>query len=550
MRWLLLALLPFLQAQGAQQDTQLSEIDVGRLLLLSFEGTTAPLAQLDIRPAGFIFFSGNARSAEQTRALTSRLQAAADYPLLFGIDQEGGTVSTLRDDDEGGGWTLFPGNLALGAAGDPALARAVGEAIGLELAFAGFNLNFAPVVDVASEPENPVVGGRSFGSDPAQVGALGAAFAAGLERAGVAAVAKHFPGHGGTLTDSHLSLPVVTRSRAGLERLELPPFRALIDAGVPAVMSAHVVYPALDDLPATLSKPVLTGLLRRELGFGGVVVTDALNMRAITGRYSPGEAALRSVQAGADLLLLVGDEAVQNEVYRTLQAALEDGRLGRDRVLGALSRTSKLAARYPPRNVLQNVPHPDALRPDLVAHRALAQKVAQRAATLLWNDGLLPIHASQQILVVAPQPRGYGDAQHLGSVFKAARAGVRSVVIGEEPTAAERAEAVQKAATADVVVLASYHGFGAFPAGLAALEADLAATGTPLVVVALGNPDDARFFSARPDAYAAVYGYRDVNLQAARDLLLGKRRPGGRLPVPVATGLGETFPAGAGMEDY
>lgn len=548
MRWLLLALcLTFVQAQGMEPIDDMSDIDVGRLLLLSFEGTQAPLAQLAaVRPAGFIFFSSNAQSAAQTRALTGQLQAAADYPLLFGIDQEGGTISTLRPENESGEWALFPGNSALGAAGDPALARAVGEAIGLELAYAGFNLNFAPVVDVASEPDNPVVAGRSFGSVPAAVAVLGAAFAAGMEDAGVAAVAKHFPGHGGTLTDSHLSLPVVTRSRSGLERLELPPFRALIDAGVPAVMSAHVSYPALGDLPATLSEPILTGLLRRELGFDGVVITDALNMRAIADRYGPGEAALRSVQAGADLLLVVGDEAVQNEVHGALQAALEDGRLSRDRVLEALGRSSRLAARYP----RQNAPPPDALRPYLVAHRALAQKVAHRAATLLWNDGVLPIRAEQEILVVAPQPRGYGDAQHLGSVFKAARAGVRSALVSEEPTTAERAEAVQKAATADVVVLASYHGFGAFPEGLVALQADLAATAKPLVVVALGNPDDARFFSVRPDAYAAVYGYRDANLRAARDLILGRRRPGGQLPVPVATGSGETFPVGAGMKGY
>lgn len=533
------ALLPLARAQ-----------DVGRLLMLSFEGTEAPLAQLEaLRPAGFILFSGNAKSSEQTRALTRQLQAASPYPLLFGVDQEGGTVSTLhsdgrsagRSDGQGDGWTLFPGNQALGAAGDPALARAVGEAVGLELSYAGFNMDFAPVVDVASRPGNPIVGVRAFGSSPEAVKTLGAAFAAGLERAGVAAVAKHFPGHGGTASDSHLSLPVVARSRAALGRLELPPFKALIEAGVPALMSAHVLYPALDDEPATLSRPILTGLLRRELGFDGVLITDALNMRAITDRYSPGEAALRSVQAGADLLLLVGDEAVQNEVHGTLKRALEDGRLSKARVRGALARTARLARRYP----LHAAPRPDA-----VAHRALAEKVARQAATLLWNDGVLPLAASQKVLVVAPQPRGYGDARHLGSVFKAVRGGVRSVVVSERPTAGERAEAVHKALAADVVVLASYHGFGAFPAGLAALEAALAATDTPLVVVALGNPDDLRFFSARPDAYAAVYGYRDANLRAARDLLLGRRRPGGRLPVPVATALGDTFPVGAGMTTY
>ena len=500
--------------------------------MLSFTGTEAPLGQLKtFQPAGFIFFSSNLGSVKSTRRLTRQLQGAATYPLLFGLDQEGGTVSSFHP-DEG---TLFPGNLALGAAGDPALARAVGRALGGELAYAGLNLDFAPVLDVASEPDNPIIGVRSFGASPAEVGAFGTAFAAGLKAAGVAAVAKHFPGHGSTKTDSHLSLPVVTRDKGELGRLELPPFRAAVKAGIPAVMSAHVVYPALDTKPATLSKRVLTRLLRRDLGFRGVVITDALNMRALSG-YGPGEAAVRSVRAGADLLLLVGDEAAQREVYRELQSALLDGRLSRARVREAVRRTTRLAERY----AVKAAP-----RPDYAAHRALAARVARRAATLLWNDGVLPIRPAQRVLVVAPQPSGYGDAQHLGSVFKAVRGGVRSVVISEQPTANERAEAVSKARAAEVVVLASYHGFGPFPAGLARLEAELAATGTPLVVVTLGRPDDLRFFTARPDAYAAVYGYRDANLRAARDLLLGEALPEGRLPVPVGT-----FPVGAGLRRY
>lgn len=512
--------------------------EVGRLLLLSFSGTSPPVERLQkLHPAGFIFFASNSESLRQMRALTRHLQAVAAYPLLFGTDQEGGTVSTFHP-VEG---ILFPGNMALGAAGDSVLARAVGKAMGQELAYAGFNLDFAPVLDVASEPDNPIVGVRSFGSSPVAVGQLGAAFAKGLADAGVAAVAKHFPGHGATLVDSHLTLPVVRRSKGGLKRLELPPFRKAVKAGIPAVMSAHVVFPALDDQPATLSRPVLTGLLRRELGFKGVVVTDALNMRAITGTVSPGEAAVWSVRAGADLLLLVGSETVQNEVYDELNRALEDGRLSRSRVREATRRTSQLMRRYPSKNTP---------RPDYAAHQALADKVARQAATLLWNDRVsgnrvLPIQPAQNVLVVAPQPLGYGDAAHLGSVFKAVREGVRSVVISERPTERERTEAVTKAVSADVVVLASYHGFGAFPEALVTLEADLAATGTPLVVLTLGRPDDLRFFSERPDAYAAVYGYRDANLRAARDLLLGRHPPLGRLPVPVGT-----FPVGAGLKGY
>ncbi len=501
--------------------------------MLSFSGTKPPLAQLEtLRPAGFILFPDNAESFAQTRALTRQLRARAGYPLLFGIDQEGGTVSSFRPATG----TLFPGNMALGAAGDPALARSVGRALGRELAYAGFNLDFAPVLDVASEPDNPIVGTRSFGSSPAAVGQLGAAFSKGLEDADIASVAKHFPGHGDTKTDSHLELPVVSHSKEVLGRLELPPFLAAVKAGVPAVMSAHVVFSALDDQPATLSKPVLTKLLRRDLGFRGVVMTDALNMRAITGTVSPGEAAVRSVRAGADLLLLVGDETVQDEVYGELKRALADGRLSKRRVREAIRRTSGLARHYSVRNTS---------RPNYAAHQILADKVARQSATLLWNDGVLPIQPAQNVLVVAPQPSGYGDAAHLGSVFKAVRENVRSVVISDRPTEQERAEAVTKVVNADVTVLASYHGFGALPEGLAELEADLGATGTPLVVVTLGRPDDLRFFSERPDAYAAVYGYRDANLRAARDLLLGKNPPRGTLPMPVGT-----FPVGAGLKAY
>ncbi len=525
MRGLLLILLLCVPLARAQ--------DVGRLLLLSFEGTTAPLEALaTMHPAGFIYFPSNVPSMTQVRALNHTLQRSAGYALLLGIDQEGGVVSSFRPS----GATLFPGNLALGAADQEVLARRVGRALGDELAYAGFNLDFAPVADVASRPDNPIVGPRSFGSDPERVAALARAFAEGLGAAGVAAVGKHFPGHGATAQDSHDTLPRVEHSRAVLERLELPPFKRLIAAGIPALMSAHVVFPALDDSPATLSRPILTDLLRDELDFRGVVITDAMNMRAISDAYSPGEAAIRSVQAGADLLLLVATPAVQREVYAALREAVASGRLSRARVREAVARTTALAERYR----VQNVP-----TPDFGAHARLAEQVASQAATLLWNDGVLPLQASASVLVVAPKPHEYGDAAHLGSFLKSLRGNVRSVLISDEPTRAEHLEALAKAQTADVVVLASYHGLGAFPAGLAGLEADLGNLSAPLVVVTLGRPTDLRHFSIRPDAYVALYGYRDANLRAGAALLTGLRLPTGRLPLRVGP-----YARGEGMKGY
>lgn len=508
---------------------------VGRLLLLAFPGAETPIERLqEFQPAGFLFYPSNVPSTEVARTITRTLQERADYPLLFGIDQEGGPFTTYRVDKA----TVFPGNMALAATGKPELATEVAQATGEELAYAGFNMNFAPSVDVNSNPDNPIIGIRSFGADVGTVSTFGQAFLAGLEQAGVASVAKHFPGHGDTGTDSHLALPVVDGDMARLEAVELPPFKAMIDAGVPAVMTAHVVFPALDPgIPATLSKPVLTGLLREQLGFHGLIVTDYMDMKAIVDHYGAGEAAVQSVIAGADLVLVGQDMEVQRQIYQALLAALKSGRLSKARVREAVAHSAAVASRYRPQW--------DAPLPDYASHQRLANEVAAQGATLLWNDGVLPLEPSATVLVVAPQPDLFGKPPHLGAVLKRHRNEVMSVVVSENPTAAEIDAAVAKAQDAEVLILGSYHWLGAFPEGMKTLEARLAQTGKPLVVVALGNPDDLRFLPVRPDAYLAVYGYREANLEGASVLLTGEGAPQGNLPVPA----GE-YPLGAGQDEF
>lgn len=533
------------QAAGTQGPLDAVAVEelIGRLLLLAYPGSEPPLARLaEFQPAGFLFYPSNVPSTVAARATARALQDSAGFPLLFGIDQEGGPFTSYRVDDA----TLFPGNMALAATRDPSLAERVARATGEELAYAGFNLSFAPVVDVNSNPDNPIIGIRSFGADVGIVSEFGRAYLAGLEAAGVAAVAKHFPGHGDTGTDSHLELPVVTGERARLNAVELPPFRALIAAGVPAVMTAHVAFPAIDaDLPATLSPAALTGLLRGELGFEGLIVTDYMDMDAIVSNFGAGEATVLSVLAGADLVLVGPDLETQREVYAALLAAVRDGRLSEARVREAVERSLAVARRYPPRL--------DSAPPDYAAHRELAREVAVAGATLLWNDGVLPLTDGGDALVVAPQPSAFGEPPHLGAVMKRSLAGVRSLPVATNPSDEQIAAAVERAATADVVVLATYHWLGAFPSGMARLAERLVATGKPLVVVAIGNPDDNRFLPVRPDAYLAVYGYREANLQGAVALLAGDADlgavpggvPGGVLPVPA----GE-FPVGAGQAEY
>jgi len=537
-----LALVAVSAAAHTHAQPQATTIDstpavdlVGRLLLLAYPGSEPPLDRLDeFRPAGFLFYPSNVPSTAAARAAVAALQEATPVPLLFGIDQEGGPFTTYRVDDA----TIFPGNMALAATGDPSLAERVARATGEELAYAGFNLNFAPVVDVNSNQDNPIIGIRSFGAEVETVGEFGRAYLAGLEAAGVAAVAKHFPGHGDTDTDSHLDLPTVDGDRARLDAVELPPFEAMIAAGVPAIMTAHVAFPAIaPGVPATLSAEALTGLLRGELGFDGVIVTDYMDMDAIVDHFGAGEAAVLSVMAGADLVLLGPDLDTQREVHAALVEALQTGRLSEERVRDAVRRTEALALRYRPRF--------DGPAPDYAAHRTLAEEVARAAATLLWNDGVLPLTPGSDVLVVAPQPGGFGQPPHLGDVLGRGFDGVRSVAVGTNPTAEQIATAVAEAGKADVVILGTYRWLGSFQSGMVQLAEALAGTGTPLVVVPLGNPDDLRFLPVRPDAYLAVYGYREANLLGAAAVLTGAVAPRGVLPVPV----GE-YPVGSGDSGF
>jgi beta-N-acetylhexosaminidase len=289
---------------------------------------------------GVVLFARNVRDPEQLTALTASLRAERP-DLLIAVDEEGGDVTRL----EATSGSSFPGNLALGAADDPALTRRVAAAIGGELASVGVNLDLAPVADVIVDPANPIVGVRSFGSDPQLVARHVAAFVEGLQSVGVAACAKHFPGHGETAADSHLELPTAEADRETLLARALPPFAAAIDAGVRVVMTAHIRYPALDDEPATLS-PGLIGMLRSDLGFEGLVLTDALEMRAISGTAGLEEGGVRALDAGADALCLGADRA-PSEVERVLSAILEavrSGRLPEERVREAASRVAETAA--------------------------------------------------------------------------------------------------------------------------------------------------------------------------------------------------------------
>ncbi|MGH7716331.1 MAG: beta-N-acetylhexosaminidase, partial [Vulcanimicrobiaceae bacterium] len=279
------------------------------------------MAELGIRAT--ILFPRNFESCEQVRGLTAMLQRALsdETPALIGVDQEGGAVARLRE-----GVVALPSMMALGATRDPDLARRAGRRLGADLRALGINLNFAPVLDLALEPRNTVIGTRSFGEDPHVVSQLGCAFADGLRAGGVIAVGKHFPGHGGTATDSHVALPVVSASGATLRARDFVPFAGAIEAGIPALMTGHLSVTALDaDAPATISPKILRGVLRDELRFGGVLFSDCVEMAAL------GEAnasiAPRGLSAGVDCILISHRLDLAEAAIAAISRAVDDGRL-------------------------------------------------------------------------------------------------------------------------------------------------------------------------------------------------------------------------------
>ncbi len=289
---------------------------------------------------GVILFARSITSRTQLTGLTSALRAEAP-DLLVATDEEGGDVTRL----EAATGSSYPGNRALGRVDDTTLTTRVAAALGADLATTGINLALAPVADVQSDPRSPVIGVRPFGSDPALVARHTAAYVTGVQSTGVAACAKHLPGHGATELDSHRELPVVSADRALLEQRDLPPFRAAIEAGVQTVMSAHVVYPALDVAPATLSRRILTDLVRDDLGFTGAVLTDALGMAAISETVGVEAGAVQALAAGADLLCLDLDLAGTLAVRDAVLASVHNGQLPADRVAEAAGAYGRCSCR-------------------------------------------------------------------------------------------------------------------------------------------------------------------------------------------------------------
>lgn len=324
------------------------EQKVAQLLVAGISGTTPGAdgiaAIQNYQVGGIILFGRNVSSSRQLTELTNQLKALnTDYiPLFLCVDEEGGRVSRMPPEiaDISAAYTY-------GQQSDPSLLKKLGQTLGAECSAFGFNLDFAPVMDVFSDPNNTVIGDRSYGSDPRTVAEASSQVAAGLQDAGIIAAGKHFPGHGDTATDSHLSLPIVNKTKEQWEQNDAIPFQKAIDTGIPIVMVGHILMPQLDpNNPATLSHIMVTDILREEMGFDGVICTDDLTMGAITEAYGIGEAAVRAVEAGCDLLLVCHEEENLEAVYTALLSAVESGRISEQRLNESVLRILSLKTEY------------------------------------------------------------------------------------------------------------------------------------------------------------------------------------------------------------
>ena len=501
-------------------------------LMLSFEGLTTPQNILDAvqrgEVASFCLFGHyNGGSPAQVRALAESLIDAAragGLPApLIGLDQEGGQLMALTE-----GVTELPGNMALGATRSPELAEQVGRVLGRELRAMGINMNFAPSADVNVNPANPVVGTRSFGEDPALVADLAAAMIRGMQAEGVAATAKHFPGHGDVSLDSHYDLSVVPHSRDRLDAVELRPFRAAIAAGVKAVMTAHVLYPALDaDLPATLSPAILTGLLRREMAFDGLIITDAMDM-APAARYGALQGARMAMEAGADLVMLA---------HLPDQLAL---------VRETVSQTNPdAAARIHALCVELDGPLPSLDVVGCAEHRQIAQEVAERAITVVRGGGLLPLRPSPDDLVavvtpetlnLTPADSSEGVNIHLADAIRRRHPRTQDYTLrhGNGDVVA-LLNAVEVAQVVVVGTISAEH-----DPDQAALVQALHARGQRVIVVSMRTPYDLSVFPM-VETYLCAYGIRDVNTEAVARVLFGEIAAAGVLPCAIP-GIAATAP--------
>jgi len=512
------------------------EEKVGQLFIIGFDGdqVTGHARTLITRHhAGNIsLFRRNFTTRERIRALTAKLQELMmehnGVPGWIGVDQEGGTVSRLIEP-----YTVFPGAMACAAGATEREMHLLGTMLGAQLLDAGINMNYSPVLDINNNPRNPVIGVRSFGDDPKRVESFGLALYQGQCSAGVLPVGKHFPGHGDTDIDSHLSMPVVPHARERVETVELAPFRTAVSAGIPALMSSHILFPGIDKsgFPATISKPLLTGYLREKLGYNGLIISDCMQMEAISNRYGTPEGCVLALLAGSDMVMVCHDADVQIASMTAVLKAVRSGRLCETELDTHVRRVllSKREWAIPVTTELSEA--------EMTEHRRFSERLSERCVTLVRDPlGLLPL-TGKKIFALSPARSSLNPAEDQEEIVHFATAcalrfgGDWCQYNVNRPLESERAERIlSHCAKADVVVMGT--GNAVLHAEQRKLFRQILELQVPVVQCALRLPYDAGL-DTRAAAVLCTYDYTPIMIEALLRTLAGENRARGVLPVKI-----------------
>lgn len=515
---------------------------IGQLLVVGFDGVEVNDHIRNVitnyHAGNIILFERNCQNPEQIFKLVQDLQKIAmesnGVPLFITIDQENGVVTRIYD-----GVAVFPGSMAQTAGASIDEIKQIAQYTGEGLDALGINFNLAPSVDINNNARNPVIGVRSFGETGEQVAERANAYIEGLQQSGVIATAKHFPGHGDTSVDSHLDMPSVGHDKERLEAVELYPFKSAIAKGVKAIMSAHVKFPAYEpnDLPGTLSYEVLTNLLRKQLGFDGVVITDCMEMKAIDTYYGTSKATPLSIAAGADLVCLSHSEAKQIDAVAQIYKAIEEGKITIERIDESVARILKLKAEYDVTSFLAQGYEDAKAKLYQKAHFDLAERISLQSITLLKNNGLLPVKATD-LLVIAPSARvltgadGTKIAPNFAKAFKeqVTSCQVDAYEIAATPTDEEIVEVIKRAKGKELVILCTHNGI------LVPKQMELASkvleVNQKVILIPMRNPYD---IEVLPTVECCIlpYEYTSRSIDSLIKVLMGEVEPVGKLPITL-----------------
>lgn len=517
------------------------EVKVGQMIVAGFQGTEIDehIKTLieDYHIGNVILFARNFKNIEQLYKLNMDLQKLAlkenGIPLFITTDQEGGMVMRITQ-----GGTYFSGNMALSAGGEKEDAYLQGKYCGEELKALGIDMNLAPVLDVNNNPNNPVIGVRSYGEDPNRVADFGEAYVKGLQESGVIATGKHFPGHGDTCVDSHLDLNVVNYDTKRIENVEIVPFIRAIEGGIAAIMSAHIVFSAYEPngLPATLSHSILTGLLREKLGFAGLIMTDCMEMKAIDTYFGTENAAEMSVRAGADMICVSHTLEKQINSYKNILKSVGNGKISIDRINESFNRIIKFKEKFSAHSFMNsNFKEAEKIISNN-KHKEFAKKISENSITIIKNDGMLPLNYKEKVLFISSNPVALTGADdtikknQIGEHIKNSFPEFSYETINIKPSKVEIERYKTMSKNYDKVVLCTYN--ANLNQEQVVLAKDIYMSNKKLIVIAMRNPYDINELSFAP-GLILTYEYTPLSMESVAELLQEKIEGKGVCPVTL-----------------